>query len=485
MTDFPPTEEQVAIRDAVRSTSDNMIIKALAGAAKTSTLILIAKATSSVPTLALSFNAAIAKEMRQRLPGNCESLTLNSIGHRTWGRTIGRNLQINKDKVYELTTEYISQYAPNAEAKSELYELMTATMKAIREGKSAGWIPRGANYEAANSLLTDDEFFGGLPEEPTDAQIDCIKAVTIKSIQQAFHGMCDYDDQILMPTVFPASFPQFPQVLIDESQDLSELNHVMMRKIAKKRLIAVGDECQAIYGFRGAHATSMDLLEKAFNMVPFILSISFRCPQSVVREAHWRAPHMRWPTWAREGTVRNLAGWQSSDLPEQCVVLCRNNAPLFSLALQLLRNGRHAEIVGSDMSKTVIKILTKLGPVSMTKEETLDAISVWRDEKLEKSREKGKIIDMAMCLRVFAEAGTNLQDAIAFAEHIFRQSSPIKLMTGHKSKGLEFDDVFILDRHLIDEKNKESQDRNLLYVMQTRAKNSLTYIDSERFIDNV
>lgn len=482
-SDPTPTDEQLAIREAVRNTSDNIIIQALAGAAKTSTLVLIAKATSSVPTLALSFNAMIAKEMRTRLPGNCESLTLNSIGHRTWGRTIGRNLSINKDKVYDLTTEYITRES-NAETKTHLYEVMSETMKYIRQGKSGGWIPQNT-YDMARALMTDDEFFEGLSEEPSDAQIDLIRAVTKKSIDQSFHGECDYDDQVLMPTVFPSSFPQYPQVLIDESQDLSDLNLEMLKKIAKKRLIGVGDECQGIYAFRGARNGAMDLMKKQFNMTPFVLSISFRCPQSVVKEAHWRTPHMRWPEWAKEGTVRSLAGWTADDLPQECVVLCRNNAPLFQMALRLLRNGRFAEIVGSDMAKQISKILSKLGPLSLTREEVITAINTWRDEKLEKSREKGKIMDMAQCLRVFAEAGTNLADAIAFAEHIFRQSSPIKLMTGHKSKGLEFEDVFILDRHLIDEKNKESQDRNLLYVMQTRAKSSLTYIESERFVDNV
>lgn len=483
MTDFAPTEEQEAIVAAVRSSRDNLIIKALAGAAKTSTLILIAKATSSVPTLALSFNAAIATEMRHRLPGNCESLTLNSIGHRTWGRTIGRNLKINKDKVYDLTSAYISSL-PVGEAKDELYELMSDTMNSIRAGKSQGWIPEGL-YENAKPLLTDDEFFGNLPEEPTDAQIDCIMAVTRKSLSLAFAGECDFDDQILMPTIFPATFNSFPQTLIDESQDLSALNHVMLKKIAKQRLIAVGDECQAIYGFRGAYANSMELLEKSFSMTPLVLSVSFRCPETVVREAWWRAPHMKWPSWAKQGEVRRLTTWTVDDLPEEAAIICRNNAPLFQCALRLLRNGRYPELIGNDIGKTMLKILKKLGHPGMEKEALLMKINEWAEAKMGKSREKGKISDQADCLRVFANAGTNLQDAIAYAENIFRQSGPIKLMTGHKAKGLEFDNVFILDRHLVNERDKESQDRNLLYVMQTRAKSVLTYIDSERFVDNV
>ena len=50
-------------------------------------------------------------------------------------------------------------------------------------------------------------------------------------------------------------------------------------------------------------------------------------------------------------------------------------------------------------------------------------------------------------------------------------------MTGHKSKGLEFPDVYHLDPYLLSD---TSQDRNLRYVISTRSSNNLTEIDSDR-----
>jgi ATP-dependent exoDNAse (exonuclease V) beta subunit len=49
-------------------------------------------------------------------------------------------------------------------------------------------------------------------------------------------------------------------------------------------------------------------------------------------------------------------------------------------------------------------------------------------------------------------------------------------MTGHKAKGLEFDVVYHLDRHLI--RLGEEQEDNLRYVIDTRAKDELYYITS-------
>jgi superfamily I DNA/RNA helicase len=51
------------------------------------------------------------------------------------------------------------------------------------------------------------------------------------------------------------------------------------------RLIAVGDPSQAIYGFRGADATAMTDMQREFNMTVLPLSVSYRCSQSVVKEA--------------------------------------------------------------------------------------------------------------------------------------------------------------------------------------------------------
>ena len=65
---FTPTQEQLDIIAAATDTSDNLIISALAGAAKTSTLELIANALPDVNIITLAFNKAIAEEMKSRLP---------------------------------------------------------------------------------------------------------------------------------------------------------------------------------------------------------------------------------------------------------------------------------------------------------------------------------------------------------------------------------------------------------------------------------
>jgi DNA helicase-2/ATP-dependent DNA helicase PcrA len=489
--DFTPTPEQAAILSAAANTSDNLLISALAGAAKTSTLVHIARVTAPTRTLAISFNKRIADEMKDRLPPHVESRTLNSFGHKTWGDNLGKRLAIDAGKVYRLTKSIVDEL--KGQDKILAYENFSTMLDAIHDGKGSGWIPDDwIGPMTAKPLLDDAAFFGSLDEELSDLLCDIIRALSSKSLTEAFGKgtapTLDFADQLLLPAVFPVSIPLTPLVLVDEAQDLSELNHVLLHKMAKKRLIAVGDECQSIYGFRGADENSMSNLEHTFHMRRMTLSISFRCPIEIVKAAQWRAPHMKWPEWAKPGVVQHNADWDAQALADDAVILCRNNAPIFSLAFKLLANGRYPQIVGNDLGKRLAKMLKDLCPkgkrpneVSQT--EALASIDLWLQNKLVASRKPDKLRDQAECLRIFVRHGRNLADAIAYAEDVMSRSGPVKLMTIHKAKGLEFENVYFLDEHLI-KSEFNVQEQNLRYVAITRSKSTLTYITSEGFHDD-
>lgn len=472
-----PTEEQLSIVAAAKSSSSNLIINALAGAAKTSTLVLIAKALGNTAILAICFNKKIQLEMAERLPGNCTAKTLNSLGNAAWKDYLGRWPKLDTGKTYRILKELVESLP--LEERGPAYESFSDIMRAIDGGKSAGYIPDGS-FPMAKPLMNDDEFYNWLEEEPTPLEWDLIRAASLKSLREAHEGVIDFNDQILCSTVFPCSFPQFPIVLVDEAQDLSSLNHAMLRKLARKRLIAVGDPCQAIYGFRGAHENSMQKLQQEFSMEEFPLTISFRCARAVVEAARFRAPAMQYASWASEGLVTRLEEWSAAALPQNAAIICRNNAPLFSMAIKLLKNGRYPELLGNDIGKNLLKVLSKFGKPTMKQADVLTAIDLWAEKKAKRSRDRAKVEDQADCLRIFATAGPDLGAAIAYAEHIFSASGPIKLMTGHKSKGLEFENVYFLDQKLVGDKGQE---RNLRYVIITRAKENLYYVETESFKD--
>lgn len=487
MADFTPTPEQELVYSAAKNSSSNLIVQALAGAAKTSTLVGIAQRLPGRPILSVAFNKRIADEMVKRLPSHCSAMTLNAIGHKAWAARTGKRLVVDKGKMGDI----LKGLSLSQSEQDQLRECWSDVIQLSSKAKHMGYLPEGKYDEGLH--LVDRET---LEELLADYEYDplawyLLDDLLTRSITQAWQGSIDFDDQLYMTTLFGAQLPRFPLTLIDEAQDLSPLNHQMIADlVGNRRIIAVGDEFQSIYGFRGAVSDGMNVLRRRFSMEEFRLSISFRCPRAIIRRARSRAPYMQWAENSPEGEVRELLAdssgpiaWGPSLFPRSCAVICRNNAPLFSLGLKLLRAGRSVAIRGMDISKRLIKILREFGDLSMDRSELLEHLARWRQVKLAEGKlAEESVEDRYACLKVFAESAETLGQAIINAERLFSAEGPIELLSGHKSKGLEWHDVFHLDPWRVPSKfatkgEALEQELNLEYVITTRAKNSLTLID--------
>ena len=486
-----PTPEQELVYSAATATRDNLLIQALAGAAKTSTLVGIAQRIKGTPILSVAFNKRIADEMQARLPGHCTAKTLNSIGHAAWGQHIGKRLVVESGK----SGNIIKSLDLSSAEQELLRECFSDVVRLTAKAKLFGYVPEG-RYEEALHLISWDELKEVLADEEYDPLAwALLDDILIKSINLSYSGTIDYDDQLYMSTLFGAQLPRFPLTLVDEAQDLSPLNHQMIQQlVGNRRLIAVGDHYQSIYGFRGAVSDGMAVLRHRFQMKEFFLTVSFRCPKKVILKARERAPAMKWAENALEGSVTEIlsdrngpVAWGPNLFPARCAVICRNNAPIFSLGLKLLAAGRGVQIRGMDVSKRLIKILKELGDLEMSREDLLDHLARWRNVKIDEGKLSEETIqDRYDCLCVFARAAPTLGGAIRHAEKLFAAEGPIELLSGHKSKGLEWHDVFHLDPWRIPSKyakgvEEKEQEANLEYVITTRAKSSLTLIDIEDY----
>lgn len=227
----------------------------------------------------------------------------------------------------------------------------------------------------------------------------------------------------------------------------------------------------SIYGFRGAVRSGMSKLAGEFRMEELDLSTSFRCPQAIVEHVRWRVPHFK---WVKEGgNVEAPKTLDPDSIPDDAAIISRNNAPLFSFALRLLGGGRSVSVAGSDIGPKLIGMMKKLGPSDLSRAQLRSAIFDWEARKTANNSKTAK--DMAQCMLIFAQHGDSLGQAISYAEHLFKQCGSIRLLTGHKSKGLEFDCVYHLDQFLCDDSD---QDLNLKYVIATRSANRLVEINS-------
>lgn len=465
-----PTPEQEAILALAKDTSDNLQINALAGSGKTSTLEMIQKHIKTKPVLYLVFNKRNAEEAEKSFPSTTSVRTLNGIGHRIWSRTLpSGNLSLNPRKCNDILKTIIEE-APKG-TRSVLWDSYWQVLDAVGMSKALGYIPKG-HPKADKTLCSIETLILSLDEKPDDLTLDLIDEVLTRSIRAAYEGYIDYNDQVYMPALFGGVYPQFPLVAVDEAQDLNPVNHEMLRKLVKHRFMAVGDPFQSIYGFRGAVQSGMEKLKTSFSMTEADLSVSFRCPQAVVEHARWRVPNFK---WIKEGghvevlRRHDIAAFSDSD-----VIICRNNAPLFKLAIHLLMAKRSVSVSGSDVGPKLLATMKKLGSDDMSSAQICEKVDEWLHEKLAKGSKSAQ--DIADCMKVFTSYGPTLSSAVAYAEHLFAQRGAIRLMTGHKSKGLEFETVYFLDPWLC---RDDEQDQNLRYVIQTRSMDRLFEVNSK------
>lgn len=464
-----PTSEQEHILSLGKTTNSNVLINALAGTGKTSTLEMLEKVVKQKPILYLVFNKKNAIEAEKKMASTTTVRTMNSLGHRIWAAKVGK-VVLNAKKTQEILKAVIDEFKKSDQPACWLH--YSEIVSAVGLAKSLGYIPEGS-FKQNDGLLSRNDFHSFLEEDPSDLSADLIDEVLTRSIIAGLKGNIDYNDQCYLPALFGGTYPKFPLVLVDEAQDLSPVNHAMVSRLVKNRFIAVGDPFQNIYGFRGAKAGSMQLLAETYNMQPTDLSVSFRCPSAIVENARWRVPHFK---WSKEGGhVTILDELHSRDVPSDCVFICRNNAPLFAVAFRLLAAGYSVSVAGSDIGPKLVATMKRLGDDSMTQAQLLLAIDDWLAERLE--REAKNAHDLAECMRVFAKHASTLSGAVAYAEHLFQQQGSIKLLTGHKSKGLEWPIVYHLDPQLC---GGSEQDLNLRYVINTRSSDRYYEIESSR-----
>lgn len=276
----------------------------------------------------------------------------------------------------------------------------------------------------------------------------------------------DFNDQIWLPVVNNLPVDKFDLVLGDEAQDWNRCQQEIILKAGKdSRIIVVGDDRQAIYGFAGADIDSIDRMKGllswwgsngnggpapeeidkvvglevdraggnaggalAPSIVPeFPLTVTRRCGRAIVAAVKHLVPDFEAHPDNGEGVVRELDGDQFSDqVQETDMVLCRINAPLVGYAFKLIKAGRRANIVGRDIGgslKTLIK-KSKTGDVS--------EFLAWLDqyfnreaERLQKRRNPDTealvtLQDRVECLRMFCDGAVTIKELYGSIDKVFR-----------------------------------------------------------------
>lgn len=483
-----PTPQQRAVLDAVRDRPENLAVSAVAGSGKTTTVVGACKVAGDRVGFA-AFNKHIADELKSKLAGRADAVTLHGLGFRTLARS-RPGVEVDERK----TRRHVESLFPHLHregkgrwaGKKFLRDEWRGIYDAVSVCRQRNVLPAEDPQGTLAACYRQDV---ELPDGDAHADFFRYTQEALESMLGDF-AAADFDDMIYMPVRLGLVKQEYKTLFVDEAQDLNPAQQQLALG-SGDRLAIVGDPRQAIMGFAGADVRSFpalcDRLRGADRgLVELPLSCCFRCPESHLRLARLLVPRIEAGAFADEGVL-------SERTPEQLIagvmppdmVLCRNTAPLVALAYQLIARQVPVLVRGrkiGDGMSALIKQLRPDDPVQL-----VARLGRWETDQLEKleaddapDEAREQVRDRAASLRALATQTETLGELSDLIARLFSDDRPggkVLLSTVHRAKGLEAARVWVYEPGLMPARAGDPQELNLLYVALTRAKESLFLVD--------
>jgi superfamily I DNA/RNA helicase len=522
-------EQQLAVTHWVVNGKGSLNLIARAGCGKTFTLIqgvvrtIVENGGHDIALMAYNKSAALEFEARlqnmavetgdARFKGSkfVQAGTVHSFGFGAVRRWAGR-VKVDDKKVYNI----IDQMA--ASERNEITR--TAIQKNSGPIKQLVSLAKQSAFGFLTAIDNEAEWFAlaehhAVNEMVNNVTLNDIVPWAIRVLRASIdmdNDVIDFDDMILAPLVHDLKVATKRWVLIDEAQDTNAARRALAFKMLDPvdgRLIAVGDDRQAIYGFTGADSDALELIKTELGSSVLPLTITYRCPKAVVAEANRLVPDLVAHESAPEGIVRSLSAPRvNGEKPKWFVdqkltgadgVLCRNTKPLLETAYAMLSKGVGCRVEGRDIGEGLVKLVQRwkrVGTLEQLREKLVDH----RDREVQKWMAKGRedraqgVEDRVAALLTISDALSMdgkvlVDDLVTWIRNLFGDTRPgdrpnvVTLSTVHKAKGREWDRVFILYRSETMPSKwarkpwQLAQEANLEYVAITRAKRELVFVE--------
>lgn len=487
---FAPSNYQSAIFSAFVAGERNILVQAVAGSGKTKTMEEALKLLRPQKVIALAFNRSIAEELQRRVPGFVTASTLNSVGHRTWMRHVGR-VEVNGAKMRQIARNVIPFHDKDITGdcvalaiKAKVHGIVPTTAHAVHMGLNGLMSDTDENW-----LMIADRYGIDLPYV-YDRHLSYARQILHKSVLDRTN--IDFDDQLYMPIVYGSNFEKFDRVVVDEAQDLSDIQIEMILRMGRPstRYMVVGDRQQSLYGFRGADSRAMDRLRETLDAIELPLSVTYRCGSDIVARAKAFVPQIEPRPNAPKGEVVEGGYFFDVNYQPGDLVVCRRNAPVITLAYNLMGKRVKCRVQGRDLAEGLLSLIRKLKARDV--KDLGEKLTRWaeaqaealrnadQEEKIEAMTDKVNTIRVIISHNEQAKTVVEIEKAI---DDLFSGEGPCVLLSSvHRAKGLEADRVFVIDLDKGFKASKEEDiqtERNIKYVAITRAKNSLVLVSSD------
>lgn len=467
------------------------MVRARAGTGKTTTILqAITHIPGSPKILLCAFNKRIQTELSEKLQDHrAEAKTLHALGFSFLRRAKGwSNVRVDPNVEWDRIEE-VAGKIPG--------EMAGVIFKAVSLAK--GTMPFATEDELEDMILAQDL-------EPEESWVSCgwtaekLAGIVFEVLELSKEpgDRISFDDMLFIPLACGLTAAWYDWVIVDEAQDMNLSQLLLAQKALKKggHIVVVGDDRQAIYGFRGADSGSLDRLKAEYKAEELGLTITYRCPKTVVQIAQSLVPDYQAAPEAPEGAVKSVLDAKLFEAVQVGdVVLSRTNAPLVPVCLGLIRKGIPARIEGKDIGKALAAIVRKLKAKSVP--DFLKKLTAWSGRRCKRIEAQGarnketklqEVEDQAATLVALAEGCVSVSEIMDRCTKMFEDTMDAKgnvcrakavvCSSVHKAKGLEWDNVFIIAKTLYCNGARKDalEEKNIHYVAITRAKQTLTMV---------
>jgi superfamily I DNA/RNA helicase len=466
------SDYQKAIFSDIANGSGHTIVIARAGSAKTSSIVEGAKYIPRGKTsLFCAFNKSIQEELKQKLPSYCECLTLHSLGFRAIKKHFV-NVEVNNNKCFEIVETLIN-------SPKENYDLINNICRTVSFCKAT----LSDTPSKVEDIIIDYDI------DICDLDIDKFVQIVLLALRRCKEDtkQIDYDDMIYFPFVYGLNVGKFDIVFIDECQDLNTSQIILALSAVKKdgRIIAVLDNFQAIYSWRGADSKILDRLRDKLKPKELSLPICYRCPKKIVNLVKKYVPDIQEYENAKDGEIIHISPNELEKYAKPgSYVLSRTNAPLIKYCLSFLKKGIPSNILGKDIGNGLYYLIKK------SKKKRVNAFLKWiyNWASMEKKRILARypkanvefIDDKVECMKNLCEGTNSLEQVKENIEKLFKdndENNIVLFSSIHKIKGKESNVVFVLADTL---KDSSQEEINIKYVSFTRSKEKLYLVSTSK-----
>lgn len=353
---FAPSKYQTDIFDWISQGRGDGIVNAVAGAGKTTTLVMGAAQLSSTNSLFCAFNKHIAQALNARLVRTrMQAKTIHSLGLGILTKQLGRT-KIENRKYDQLAKSYIDRHRNQIP-----YEERFQVRKAIKQLADMARLTLTDPNDTKAIRCMCDHYLDVTPDQIALRALPEILDQGERLAEMA--KIIDFTDMIYLPTKWKLRLKTFEWVFVDECQDLNaaQLELVLSLRAPGGRFLFVGDPNQAIMGFAGADNRAFYQIASRTKATELPLSISYRCPVAHIERAQKIVPQITAAEGAKPGEIIEAAEKElESIVQEGDLILCRLTAPLVEACINLIKKKIPARVRGREIGKNLISMLEKV-----------------------------------------------------------------------------------------------------------------------------